>query len=119
MSVNVELLADVFAHAHHRLATVAGGVLGLVMVLDALEVFGQRLAFGLAPRFNGCGLALRAGLGLQGFELSLQAGLVGRQCFLEQLALLGIHAFAPGGKAPGLQARQLMRDALDLCVAEL
>ena len=116
---DARLLADVLAHAHHRLAAIAGGVLGLVTVLHALQVFGQGLAFGLAPRFNGSGLALRAGLGLQGFELGLQAGLVGSQCFLEQLALLGVHPFGPGGKAPGLQSRQLKRDALDLCVPEL
>ena len=107
------------SHRRPQLATVAGGVLGLVTVPGALQVFGQRLALGLAPGFNGCGLALRTGLGLQGFELGFQAGLVGGQCFLEHLALPGVHAFGPGTKAPGLQSRQLMRDALDLCVPEL
>ena len=57
--------------------------------------------------------------GLQGGELGLQAGLVGRECLLEDLALLGVHALALGAELPGLQPRQLQRDALDLRVAPL
>ena len=90
-------------------------------VLHALQVFGQRLAFGLAlgNRFSCRGFALRAALALQRFELGLQAGLVSGQRFLEQLALLGAHALGPGAKTPGLQARELVRDALNLDVAQL
>ena len=46
---DVQPLADVLADAHHRLAAVrcrAGGVLGLVVVLDAAQMLGQRLALG-------------------------------------------------------------------------
>ena len=57
-------------------------------------------------------------MALQRFELGLQAGLVGGPRFLEQLALLGAHALGPGAKAPGLQARELVRDALNLDVAQ-
>jgi hypothetical protein len=46
---DVELLADVLAHAHHRLTTAAGGAFGLVTVFDARQVLRQGLAFGLAP----------------------------------------------------------------------
>jgi hypothetical protein len=116
---DVELLADVLAHAHHRLTTAAGGAFGLVTVFDARQVLRQGLAFGLTPGFSGGGLAGRAALPLQGFELGLQAGLVGGQRFLEQLALLGAHALGPGTKAPGLQAREFVRDALDFDVAPL
>ena len=66
-------------------------------VLHALQVFGPRLAFGLAPGFNDRGFALRARLRLQGFELGLQAGLVSGQRFLEQLMP---HCAKPRLRAP-------------------
>jgi hypothetical protein len=115
---DVELLADVLAHAHHRLAAPARGAFGLMTVFHALQVFGQRLAFGLAPGFDDNSRTLRAALALQRFELRLQAGLVSGQRFLEQLALLGAHALGPGAKAPGLQACELVCDALNLDVAQ-
>jgi hypothetical protein len=116
---DVKLLADVLAYAHHRLAAIAVGAFGLVKGLDAQQVFGQRLAFGLAPQFNGSDLARPAAWPLQGFELCLQAGLVGGQRFFEQLSVLGVHALGSGGKAPSLQACKLVRDALNLDVANL
>jgi hypothetical protein len=57
--------------------------------------------------------------GLQGSQLRLQAGLIGRQCLLEDGALLGVHALGLGTKLPGLQSGQLERDAFDLGVAPL
>ena len=50
---DIQPLAHVLAHAHHRLAAIrrrAGGVLGLVLVFDTHQVFGQGLALGPAPR---------------------------------------------------------------------
>ena len=113
--------AHVLAHAHHRLAAIrrwAAGVLGLVLMFDTHQVFGQRLALGAAPRLGRRRIKLRAGLRLQGFELGLQAGLVGGPRLLEQLALLGVHAFGLGRELPCLQARQLEGDALELGVLE-
>ena len=116
---DVELLTDVLAHAHHRAATVgrgAGGVLGLVAVLHALQVFGQRLAARLAR----CRLGWCLGLGqagLQGGQLRLQAGLVLGQRFLEQLTLLGRHGLGLGAELPALQARELEVDLLQLHIA--
>ena len=52
-------------------------------------------------------------------ELGLQAGLVGSTGLLEQRALLGVHGLGLGAELPGLKARQLERDALDLGVAPL
>ena len=118
---DVQPLAHVLAHALHRLAATlrrAGGVLGLVVVLDAHQVLGQRLPFGLAPGF-GCWRRRRDCLRLQGFELRLQAGFVGRQRLLEQLALLGVHGLGAGRELPRLHPRQLERDALGLGVTEL
>ncbi len=118
---DVQPFAHVLAYAHHRLAAFrrwAGGVLGLVMVFNTHQVFGQGLALGAAPRLGRCRIRLCAGLGLQGFELGLQAGLVGGQRLLEQLALLGVHAFGLGRELPCLQARQLEGDALELGVLE-
>ena len=117
---DVQPLAHVLAHALHRLAALcggAGGVLGLVVVLDAHQVLGQCLPPGLAPGF-GCWRRRRDCLRLQGFELRLQAGFVGRQRLLEQLALLGVHGLGAGRELPRLQPRQLERDALDLGVLE-
>ena len=119
---DVQPFTHVLAHAHHRLAAIrrwAGGVLGLVLMFDAQQVFGQGLALGPAPRLGRCRVEWCVGLRLQGFELCLQAGLVGGQRLLEQLALLGVHALGLGRELPRLQPRQLERDALDLDVAEL
>jgi len=56
---------------------------------------------------------------LQGGELGLQAGLVGGTRLLEDVTLLGVHALGPGAELPGLEPRQLERDALDLRVSPL
>ena len=131
---DVEPLAHVLAHTLHRLGAIgngAVGVLGLVVVFDALQVRGQGLPFGLAlwlcrRRCGRCGRCGRccgcsgcSGLGLQRFELGLQAGLICGQRFLEQLALLGVHGLAAGGEPPRFEPRQLERDAPGLGVLEL
>lgn len=89
-----------------------------MLVLDARQVFGQGLALGTAPRLGRWRIRRCAGLGLQGFELGLQAGLVGGQCLLEQLTLLGVHGLGAGRELPRPQARQLEGDALELGVLE-
>ena len=47
------------------------------------------------------------------------AGLVLGHRLVEHLALLGVHRFGLGAEAPGLQARQLEGDLLELGVLEL
>ena len=59
------------------------------------------------------------GVGLQGSQLRLQAGLISGQSLLEDGALLGVHALGLGAKLPGLQSGQLERDAFDFRVAPL
>ena len=120
---DVELLGDVLADAYHRLAAIrrwAGGVLGLVPVLDASQVLGQhlapRLALGLlVGRRRRC----LAALALQGQQLRLAAGLIFGESVLEHLALLGVHALGLGAEPPGLLAAQLERDPFDFHVLEL
>ena len=56
---------------------------------------------------------------MQGSELGLKARLVGRTRLLEDAALLGVHALGPGAELPGIEPRQLEREALDLRVASL
>ena len=70
---------------------------------------------------SGCPNAWGVGCGgaLQGLELGLQAGLVGGECLLEDLTLLGVHALGLGAELPVLQPRQLEGDALDLRVTPL
>ena len=96
------LLGDVLADAHHRLAAIrrwAGGVLGLVPVLDASQVLGQHLASRLAlGLLVGRRRRCLAALALQGQQLRLQAGLVFGERLLEHLALLGVHAFGLGSE---------------------
>ena len=120
---DVELLGDVFADACHGLAATrrwAGGVLGLVAVLDASQVLGQhrtsRFDLGLLV---GRRCRCLATLALQSQQLCLQAGLIFGQRLLEHLALLGVHAFGLGAEPVGLQAAQLERDAFDLHILEL
>ena len=119
---DVEPLADVLAHAHHGLAAVwrrAVGVLGLDALVHAGQVCRQCFALGLAACLlvwcgaaNGCGR-------LQRGELGFETRLVGGTRFLEERALLGVHGFSLGAELPGLQSRQLERDALDLRVTPL
>ena len=115
---DVQPLAHVFTDAHHRLAAAAGGVLGLMMVLDATQVLGQRLATRLA-------LVLRNGLvgliafALQCLQLRIEIGLVFGKRRFEQLTLLGVHCLGLRAELPALQPSQLERDALDLGVLVL
>ena len=115
----VQALAHVFADTHHGLAASAGRVLWLMVVVHPFEVLGQCLAFRLATGVGVWGATWHLEGSLQRFELGFQVCLVGRHCFLKQLALLGIHAFGLGRKLPGLQAAQLKGDAGDLGIPEL
>ena len=94
---DVELLGDVLADAHHGLAATrgwAGGALGFVLVLDAPQVLGQRLATWWALGLLVVGVCcLVAGLAQQGCELGLQTRLIFGKRLLEQMPLLGAHAF--------------------------
>ena len=126
---DVQAFADVLAHAHHRLTALgrrAVGVFRFDALVHARQVLRQWLAFGLAAGLlvgcTGAWGAVRGvscGGALQLRELGLQAGLVGGQRLLEDLALLGVHAFGLGTELPGLQPGELERDALDLGVAPL
>jgi len=119
---DVQPLAHVFSHAHHRLAALgrrAAGVFGFDALFHARQVGRQCFALGLAAWLLLWCAAAWGGALLQGSELSLQAGLVGGQRLLEDVALLGVHGFGLGTELPGLQAGQLERDALDLGVAPL
>ena len=79
----------------------------------------QRFALWLAAWLLAWCVPALGGVGLQGSQLRLQAGLISGQCLLEDGALLGVHAFGPGPKLPGLQFGELERDALDLGIAPL
>ena len=116
---DVQPLADVLADAHHRLAAVrrrAGGVLGLVVVLDAAQMVGQCLA----PRAGGAGALARpascGGAALQLLELRLQARPRPRPASPRTAPLLGAHRLGLGTELPGLQPRQLEGDLLELGV---
>ena len=105
--------------ARHRLAAVryrAACVLGLVVVLDAAQMVGQRLTARATGRCLGLGQHLGQ-RSLQRRELSFEVGLVLQQRVLEHLPLIGRHGLALGAELPALQARQLERDLLDLRVA--
>jgi hypothetical protein len=122
---DVQPLADVLAHAHHRLAALwrrAIRVFGLHALVHARQVRRQGLALGLAAcLLVWCGAVFGriSGCGLQRGELGLQVGLVGGTGLVEQRALLGVHGFGPGAEFPGLEAGKLEGDALDLGVAPL
>ena len=113
-------LADVFAHALHRLATFTRGVLGLDACVYTRQMFGQWLALGFAFGSRLLGhWGRRLGSSLQRRQPGFQIGHVGRQGLGEELALLGAHALGLGAEAPVLQPRQLEGDLLDLRVAPL
>jgi hypothetical protein len=118
---DVQPLADVLAHAHHRLAALwrrAVGVFGLDALVHARQVCRQGFALGLAAwLLVWCSAA--DGCGLQRGELGLQVGLVGGTGLFEQRALLGVHGFGLGTELPGLESGELERDALDLRIAPL
>jgi len=119
---DVQALADVLAHAHHRLTALwrwAVGVRGLHAQVHPGQVWRQCFTLGLAAWLLVWCAAVFAGGALQDGQLRLQAGLISGQRLLEERALLGVHAFGPGAKLPSLQARQLKRDALDLRIAPL
>ena len=116
---DVELLAHILAHTLHR-RTAAGvrasGVGRLVVVLDALQMLGQRLAARPARRI----LRRRGGLrqlGLQLGQLRLQAGLVLDQRLGEQRALLRRHGLGLGAELPALEPCQLEVDLLQPRIA--
>ena len=116
---DVQPLADVLAHALHRRTAVrvrAGGVVRLVAVLHALQVFGQRLAARPAGGILGCRRHLGQP-GLQGCQLRLQIGLVLGQRLGEQRALLRRHRLGLGAALPALQARQFDVDLLQPRIA--
>lgn len=120
---DVQPLADVLAHALHRLAAFARGVLGFDAMVHAWQMIGQRLALGAAlvswlVRLWGRARGLLRGL-LQRRKLRLQAGLVGGQGLGEQLPLLGGHPLGLGAELPGLQPGELEGDLLDLRVPPL
>ena len=118
---DVQPLADVLAHAHHRLAAFwcrAVRVFGLHALVHARQVRRQWLALGLAAwLLVWCSAA--DGGGLQRGELRLQVGLVGSTGLFEQRALIGVHGFGLGTELPRLEPGKLERDALDLRVAPL
>ena len=118
---DVQTLADVLAHAHHRLAAFgrrAVGVLGLDSGVHPRQVWRQCFTLGLAAcLLVWCAPIFGHNTGLQGSELRLQTGLISGQRLFEDRALPGIHALGLGAKLPGLQARELERDALDPGVA--
>jgi hypothetical protein len=91
-------------------------VFGLVAVLHALQVLGQRLAARLA-RWRLRGLGRLGQAALQFGQLRLQAGFVLGQRVLEQGTLLGRHGLGLGAELPALQAREFEVDLLQLGVA--
>jgi hypothetical protein len=94
---DVQAFAHVLTDARHRLPAVrcpAGRVLGLVVMLDATQMVGQRLTARATSRRLGLGLRLGQRR-LQCSELRLQIGLVLQQRVLEHLPLLGGHGLAP------------------------
>ena len=119
---DVQPLADVFADARHRPAAAgrcAIGALGLVVMLDAAQMRGQRLTPRLA--WWRLGLGVRIGsrrLASQQLQLFAQAGLVLGQRLFEQATLLGVHGFGLGAELPALESRQLQGDLLDLGLAQ-
>jgi hypothetical protein len=114
---DVQPLAHVLADAQHRLAALAGRVLGFVVVFDAAQVLGQRLAARLALHVGEC-LVRRIGIALQDQQPRGQIGFVLGQRVLEHPTLLSVHRLGARAELPGLQPRELERDALDLRVLE-
>ena len=122
---DVQRLVDVLAHAHHRLAAFrrrAAGVFRLNEDFYARQMIRQGFALGLARLLvigcvSVCGDV--RGSASQGFELSLQARMVGGEGLFKEAALLSVHALGLGAEPPGLQPSQLEQDAFDLGVAPL
>jgi hypothetical protein len=121
---DVQPLGDVFTDALHgppAAVLLAVGAVGLVVVLDTAQMFGQCIAAGLARRRLGLGAGGRCGglsFAAQPFELRAQAGLVLGQRLLEQAPLVGAHGLGLRAVGPALQARQLEVDLLDLGLAQ-
>jgi hypothetical protein len=118
---DVQPFADVLAHAHHRLAALwrrASRVFGLDALVHTRQVCRQGFALGLAAWLLVWCSAANGG-GLQRGELGFETGLIGSARLVEQRTLLGVHGFGLGTELPGLEPRQLERDALDLGVAPL
>ena len=116
--LDVELLADVFADFHQLAAAPAAGAgLGLVAVLDARQVGGQRLPPG-AGAGAGAGAGLAGGFGVEGvaglLQLRLEGGQVGGDGLLEQLALAGGgQRLAPLAEAHALVVGEFEGQGLD------
>ncbi len=97
----VELLADLLADALEHVALRAQPGVDLVVVFDALQVAGQRLAF-RAAFVRAAPLVI--GGAVLGLLLLLQQRL---RLGIEQLALLAVQALAGLAEAPALQPRHL------------
>lgn len=119
---DVQPLADLLADARHR-ASAAGllavGVLGLMAVLHAAQVIGERVATRpargrLGRRVRGSRSGCRCCLLTQPLQLLAQACLVLGQHLLEQAALLGVHGLGLGSELPAFEPGQLEGDLLDL-----
>jgi len=98
---DVQPLADVFAHALHRLATFgrrATRFLGLDARVHARRCSGSARAWLTTLLVLGWGIAWASvrGAGPQGSKLLLEARLVGGEGLFEDIALLGGHAFGLG-----------------------
>ena len=120
---DVQPLADVLAHAHHRLAALgrrAVRVLGLDALVHARQVCRQCLALGLAA---GClSGARRLGRRLRACSAASWASRLAWSAAQVSSNIARCSAFMRfglGAELPGLEPRQLERDALDLGVAPL
>ena len=117
---DVQLLADVLAHTHHRLAAHrarAARVLRFMMVFNPAKMIRQWSTTWLA-------LGVRIVLGRRRcfapglLQLRLQTGFILGQRLLEETALLGVHRFSLRAELPCLQPCELEGDLLDLGVLE-
>jgi hypothetical protein len=113
---HVQPLAHGLTDTLHRLAAAARRARGLVAVLDATQMLGQRRAARSA--LLACG---PAGLILRGerVDLRLQVGLVFGKRLLEQASLLGAHGLRTRAVLPCAELRHLEGQALDAGVLEL
>ncbi len=105
--LDIQLFADILADLDQIVATLAASaVLGLMPVLDARQMFRQRLATG-AFALGGLGRRTRL------FDFGIQRGFVGVPAFLEQLALFRGELFAFVGIANALVVGELEGQRLD------
>ena len=113
---DIELFADVFTDLDQIAAALAAGAgFRFVMVLDARQMIGQRLAAGTRTRWRrrrGVGRGAASACFLAS-SASAAANVAG-QGFLEQVALFTAEGFAPGAKAHPAQVGQFEDEGLDL-----